>query len=190
MRRMDECSPRRMVKLHLVWLRTGRLDIHLGVISSVPHLRPAPPHSLLATSLPTMTSMGTIPRPVVDQTGLVGLYDFTLRWESSPDPDTGDTTASFRGVLKSQLGLSSSPPTLPSTSSSSTTSSGLLRISGCGTPAKRGSRKLDSHAVVDLDIPSPVALWAATQTPWLPRAYKWTTLQECSSTLDVSIREE
>ena len=41
MRRMDECSPRGMVKLHLVWLRAGRLDIHLGVISSVPRLQVA-----------------------------------------------------------------------------------------------------------------------------------------------------
>jgi uncharacterized protein (TIGR03435 family) len=63
------------------------------------------PLSLLATSLPTMTGMATIPRPVVDQTGLVGLYDFTLHWNSSSDPETGDTAASFRGALKSQLGL-------------------------------------------------------------------------------------
>jgi uncharacterized protein (TIGR03435 family) len=63
------------------------------------------PLSLLATSLPTMTGMATIPRPVVDQTGLVGLYDFTLHWNTSPDPETGDTAASFRGALKSQLGL-------------------------------------------------------------------------------------
>jgi uncharacterized protein (TIGR03435 family) len=35
----------------------------------------------------------TIPRPAVDQTGLVGLYDFTLHWNGSPDPDIGDTTA-------------------------------------------------------------------------------------------------
>lgn len=63
------------------------------------------PLSLLATSLPTMTGMATIPRPVVDQTGLVGLYDFTLHWASSPNPETGDTAASFRGALRSQLGF-------------------------------------------------------------------------------------
>jgi uncharacterized protein (TIGR03435 family) len=67
------------------------------------------PLSLLATSLPTMTGMATIPRPVVDQTGLVGLYDFTLHWNSSPDPEPGDTTASFPGALKSQLGLELKP---------------------------------------------------------------------------------
>jgi uncharacterized protein (TIGR03435 family) len=71
------------------------------------------PLSLLATSLPTMTGMATIPRPVVDQTGLVGLYDFTLHWDSSSDPETGDTGASFRGALKSQLGLEFKPTHAP-----------------------------------------------------------------------------
>jgi uncharacterized protein (TIGR03435 family) len=56
-----------------------------------------------------MTGMAAIPRPVVDQTGLVGLYDFTLQWNSSPDPDIGDTAAPFRGALKSQLGLELKP---------------------------------------------------------------------------------
>lgn len=71
------------------------------------------PLSLLATSLPTMTGMATIPRPVVDQTGLVGLYNFTLHWNWSPDPETGDTAASFRGALKSQLGLELKPTHAP-----------------------------------------------------------------------------
>jgi uncharacterized protein (TIGR03435 family) len=71
------------------------------------------PLSLLATSLPTMTGMATIPRPVVDQSGLVGLYDFTLHWNGSPDPDIGDTAAPFRGALKSQLGLELKPTHAP-----------------------------------------------------------------------------
>jgi hypothetical protein len=71
------------------------------------------PLSLLATSLPTMTGMATIPRLVVDQTGLVGLYDFTLHWNGSPDPDTGDTVASFREALKSHLGLELKPTQAP-----------------------------------------------------------------------------
>jgi arylsulfatase A-like enzyme len=33
MGRMDKCSPRGIVKLHLVWLCAGALDIHLGVSS-------------------------------------------------------------------------------------------------------------------------------------------------------------
>ena len=67
------------------------------------------PLSLLATSLPTMTGMATIPRPVVDQTGLLGLYDFTLHWNSSSDAEPGETGASFPGALKSQLGLELKP---------------------------------------------------------------------------------
>ncbi len=63
------------------------------------------PLRLLATSLPTMTGMAAISRPVVDQTGLTGRYDFTLHWTQSPDPESGDTAAYFRDALKSQLGL-------------------------------------------------------------------------------------
>ncbi len=71
------------------------------------------PLSLLATSLPTMTGMAAIPRPVVDQTGLPGLYDFTLKWTSFPDPETGDTAASFHAALKDQLGLELKPTQAP-----------------------------------------------------------------------------
>jgi uncharacterized protein (TIGR03435 family) len=59
-------------------------------------------HSLFQVTLPTMTGMATFPRPVVDQTRLVGIYDFTLHWNRSPDLDIGDIAASFRGALKSQ----------------------------------------------------------------------------------------
>jgi uncharacterized protein (TIGR03435 family) len=71
------------------------------------------PLSLLATSLPTMVGLAYVPRPVVDQTGLVGIYDFTLHWNWSPDPETGDTAASFREALKSQLGLELKPTRAP-----------------------------------------------------------------------------
>jgi uncharacterized protein (TIGR03435 family) len=71
------------------------------------------PLSLLATSLPTMTGMAIIPRPVVDQTGLGGLYDFTLHWDWSHDPESGDNAASFQGALKSQLGLELKPTHAP-----------------------------------------------------------------------------
>ena len=71
------------------------------------------PLSLLATSLPTMTGMAIIPRPVVDQTGLVGLYDFTLHWDWPQDPESGDTAAFFHGALKSQLGLYLKPTHAP-----------------------------------------------------------------------------
>jgi uncharacterized protein (TIGR03435 family) len=65
----------------------------------------AVPLTLLATSLPTMTGMAAIPRPVVDQTGLTGLYDFTLHWAQDATPETGDNAAAFHHALKEQLGL-------------------------------------------------------------------------------------
>lgn len=71
------------------------------------------PLSLLATSLPTMTGMATISRPVVDQTALSGLYDFNLHWNASTDPETGDNAAYFRGALKDQLGLELKPTHAP-----------------------------------------------------------------------------
>lgn len=69
----------------------------------------AVPLSLLATSLPTMTGMAVIPRPVVDQTGLTGPYDFTLHWPQNTTPETGDNESAFRQALKNQLGLELKP---------------------------------------------------------------------------------
>jgi len=72
------------------------------------------PLSLLATSLPTMVGLAAIPRPVVDQTGLSGLYDFTLHWNWTPaDAETGDNAAAFREALKAQLGLELKPTHAP-----------------------------------------------------------------------------
>ena len=92
----------------------GDLPPVCGVIAHV--LSSSNPHSsfggraipltLLATSLPTMTGMAAIPRPVVDQTGLTGLYDFTLHWAfSTADTENGDNAAAFHEALKTQLGL-------------------------------------------------------------------------------------
>ncbi len=64
--------------------------------------------SLFATSVPTMTGLAAIPRPVVDRTGLSGLYDFTLTWMHDPtgeDAAVDDNAANFRDALKIQLGL-------------------------------------------------------------------------------------
>jgi uncharacterized protein (TIGR03435 family) len=99
----------------------GDLPPVCGVIAHVPS--PANPRgayggraiplSLLATSLPTMTGMAIVPRPVVDRTGLPGLYDFTLHWNSSSDFDSGDTAAAFHEALKTQLGLELKPTRAP-----------------------------------------------------------------------------
>jgi uncharacterized protein (TIGR03435 family) len=92
----------------------GDLPPVCGVIAHVPSSAPgqhfggrAISLSLLATSVPTMTGLAAMPRPVVDQTGLLGLYDFTLTWmhDASGDEAIADNTANFRDALKTQLGL-------------------------------------------------------------------------------------
>ena len=92
----------------------GDLPPVCGVIAHVPSSAPgqhyggrAIPLSLFATSVPTMTGLAATPRPVVDQTGLIGLYDFTLTWIHDPSGDdaTSDNIASFHDALKKQLGL-------------------------------------------------------------------------------------
>ena len=90
-----------------------------GIIAHVPSSAPgqhyggrAIPLSLLASSLPTMTGLAAMPRPVVDQTGLTGLYDFTHHWIHIPTPEDAtisDNAAAFRDALKSQLGLALKP---------------------------------------------------------------------------------
>jgi uncharacterized protein (TIGR03435 family) len=94
----------------------GNLPPICGVIGHVPSSEPgqhyggrAVPLSLLATSVPTMTGLAAMPRPVVDKTGLSGLYDFNLSWvheTSGQDSAMDDNSANFRDALKRQLGLS------------------------------------------------------------------------------------
>ena len=65
---------------------------------------------MLASSLPTQTGMATISRPVVNQTGLVGLFDFSLEW--APEVEGGQPGPSgptFNEALKQQLGLKLDP---------------------------------------------------------------------------------
>ena len=92
----------------------GEIPPFCGIIAHVASLTPgqhyggrAIPLSLLATSIPTMTGLAVMPRPVVDQTGLSGLYDFNLTWMHDPSGDAAisENAASFREALKNQLGL-------------------------------------------------------------------------------------
>jgi uncharacterized protein (TIGR03435 family) len=95
----------------------GELPKMCGIIA---HLPPSVPGrtsfgardvnlGLLADSLPTQTGMLTLPRPVIDQTGLPGTFDFKVEWlqefESRPEAD-GPT---FRKALRDQLGLRLEP---------------------------------------------------------------------------------
>jgi uncharacterized protein (TIGR03435 family) len=106
----DQPAPRPSTSPSIV----GDLPPVCGVIAHVPSSAPgqhyggrAIPLSLFATTMPTMTGLAAIPRPVVDQTGLPGLYDFTLTWVHDPSGDDAisDNIANFREALKTQLGL-------------------------------------------------------------------------------------
>jgi uncharacterized protein (TIGR03435 family) len=93
----------------------GALPPVCGVIAHVPSSAPGQHYggravtlSLFSTSIPTMTGLAVMPRPVVDQTGLYGFYDFTLTWmhdTSGEDAAVGENAANFREALKKQLGL-------------------------------------------------------------------------------------
>jgi uncharacterized protein (TIGR03435 family) len=92
----------------------GELPPACGVIAHVPSAEAGMHYggravalSLMATTLPTMTGLAAIPRPVVDETGLTGLYDFTLHWIQDPSGDeaVSDNIANFRDALRKQLGL-------------------------------------------------------------------------------------
>ncbi len=67
--------------------------------------------ALLGTSMPTQTGLLTLPRPVVDETGLKGGYDFWMEWthEDTSEVDNGETGGTFREALKDQLGLKLKP---------------------------------------------------------------------------------
>jgi uncharacterized protein (TIGR03435 family) len=65
--------------------------------------------SLLASSLPTMTGMAMIPRPVVDETGLSQTFDFTLDWVPEFNAPSDASGPNFREALKGQLGLKLEP---------------------------------------------------------------------------------
>ncbi|MBB5056829.1 uncharacterized protein (TIGR03435 family) [Granulicella aggregans] len=101
----------------------GDLPPICGVIAHVPSSAPGQHYgaravslSLFATSIPTMTGLAIMPRPVVDDTGLSGLYDFTLSWvHDSADVDAAidDNSANFRDSLKNQLGLKLQPSHAP-----------------------------------------------------------------------------
>lgn len=108
----------------------GDLPPICGVIAHVPSAEPgqhyggrAIPISLLATSMPTLTGLAAMPRPVIDQTGLAGLYDFALHWIHDPNPgatpaDTDESIvsgniASFHRALRDQLGLELKPTRAP-----------------------------------------------------------------------------
>ncbi len=63
--------------------------------------------ALFASSIQTMTGIAVVTRPVVDQTGLSGLYDFSLTRIDVPggEETAAENAANFHDALKQQLGL-------------------------------------------------------------------------------------
>jgi uncharacterized protein (TIGR03435 family) len=100
---------------HAATSAVGDLPPVCGVIAHVSSTTPGQHYggrsvslSLFANSIQTMTGIAAVPRPVVDQTGLTGLYDFSLTWvhdAASGDAGVVDNSANFRDALKQQLGL-------------------------------------------------------------------------------------
>jgi uncharacterized protein (TIGR03435 family) len=61
--------------------------------------------ALLANSLPTQTGMAIIGRPVIDRTGLSGLYDVTLEWAGLLNGQPNPEGSTFEEALRDELGL-------------------------------------------------------------------------------------
>lgn len=66
---------------------------------------------MLAESMATQTGLVVVPRPVIDETGLKGGFDFWMEWkyEDTSEADSEETGGTFREALKNQLGLKLEP---------------------------------------------------------------------------------
>jgi len=73
------------------------------------------PLALLGTSMATQTGLVVVPRPVIDETGLKGGYDFWMEWtpEDTSEVNNTESGGTFREALKNQLGLKLVPQTGP-----------------------------------------------------------------------------
>jgi uncharacterized protein (TIGR03435 family) len=68
--------------------------------------------AMLAESMPTQTGLNTLPRPLIDETGLTGGFDFSIEWTPEDTSQAGELDsfgAAFREALKEQLGLKLEP---------------------------------------------------------------------------------
>lgn len=96
------------------------LPIPCGMIAHLPTSSPAQRRfggrnvtlAMLAESMPMQTGLVTLPRPVIDATGLKGGFDFSIEWTPEDTGQPGDVDsfgAAFREALKKQLGLKPDP---------------------------------------------------------------------------------
>ena len=94
----------------------GELPVVCGVIAHLPPSAPGRARfggrgvtmAMLASSLPTQTGMATLPRPVFDETGLSGTFDFSLEWaleQDGPGGQPNDSGPSFLEALEDQFGM-------------------------------------------------------------------------------------
>ena len=105
-------------------IATGRpslaaLPIPCGMIAHLPASAPGNHRfggrdvslKMMAESLATQTGLVVVPRPVIDQTGLMGRYDFWIEWtpEDISEVDNHESGGAFRQALKDQLGLKLQP---------------------------------------------------------------------------------
>ena len=67
--------------------------------------------AMLAESMPAQTGLVTLPRPVIDKTGLAGGFDFSIEWtpEDTSEVDNRESGGAFFEALKNQLGLKLEP---------------------------------------------------------------------------------
>jgi bla regulator protein blaR1 len=95
------------------------------IICNAVMLLPEPNHAMLLGSrnitingiAGALPDLGRLGRPVVDETGLTGTFDFTLEWTPEPDHaappgaalSTEPDAPSFMGALNDQLGLKLKP---------------------------------------------------------------------------------
>jgi len=115
----DDCSSTQFPQHKTASAALSALPIPCGWIAHLPANAPGARRfggrnvtlALLAESLPTQTGLVTIPRPVIDRTGLKGGYDFTLGWtpEDTSEVNNQETGGTFRDALKKQLGLKLQP---------------------------------------------------------------------------------
>jgi uncharacterized protein (TIGR03435 family) len=96
------------------------IPIPCGLIAHLPASAPGENHfggrnvtlTMLAESMPTQTGLNTLPRPLIDETGLTGGFDFSIEWTPEDTSQAGELDsfgAAFREALKEQLGLKLEP---------------------------------------------------------------------------------
>jgi uncharacterized protein (TIGR03435 family) len=100
-------------------LALNALPIPCGEIAHLPPSAPGShrfggrnvPLAMLAPSMPMQTGLVTLPRPVIDETGLKGGFDFWMEWtpEDTSEVNNQESGGTFQDALKQQLGLKLKP---------------------------------------------------------------------------------